>query len=287
MLLNFYVSVCPREITLDQHFIWFASIDNGIKSEFLFSWQSWQMRSLCAILSSRQFKTKCKWWGIEDGPSSSYSNDAQLHTTNQKERLKWNIWRMYDKNVTNFCLLCNAIPTWIVNGITVWNTKNVSNVLKTLKVRLFEVFSNTMKKLRITWDKEFYYAYFSKSCIWMQLLIVAKISFFANSAAARSTYLWKSNCRPKISGMIFLREKYLCGLKFRGCKELFADGIDILLQNGAWVVRWTAVVANWAWPVVLGIIPEQFCIKPQSVKEGWMALVQWTSRELLCTRAMY
>ena len=190
---------------------------------------------------------------------------------------------MYDKNVTNFCLLCNAIPTWIVNGITVWNTKNVSNVLKTLKVRLFEVFSNTMKKLRITWDKEFYYAYFSKSCIWMQLLIVAKISFFANSAALRSTYLWKSNCRPKISGMIFLREKYLCGLKFRGCKELFADGIDILLQNGAWVVRWTAAVANWAWPVVLGIIPEQFCIKPQSVKEGWMALVQWTSRELLCT----
>ena len=31
--------------------------------------------------------------------------------------------------------------------------------------------------------------------------------------------------------------------------------------------------------VLLGIIPEQFCIKPQSVvKEGWMALVQWTSR---------
>ena len=133
MLLNFYVSVCPREITLDQHFIWFASIDNSIKSEFLFSWQSWQMRSLCAILSSRQFKTKCKWWGIEDGPSSSYSNDAQLHSTNQKERLKWNIWRMYDKNVTNFCLMCNAIPTWIVNGIIALLFENNQKCLKCSK----------------------------------------------------------------------------------------------------------------------------------------------------------
>ena len=64
------LSVCPREITLDQHFIWFASIDNSIKSEFLFNWQSWKMRSLCAILSSRQFKTKMQmmrnwgWWSI-------------------------------------------------------------------------------------------------------------------------------------------------------------------------------------------------------------------------------
>ena len=149
-------------------------------------------------------------------------------------------------------------------------------------MRLFEVFSNTMKKLRITWDKEFYYAYFSKSCIWMQLLIVSKISFFANSADAQHVFE-NLIVVQKFQAWFFLREKYLCGLKFRGCKELFADGIDILLQNGAWVVRWTAAVANWAWPVVLGIIPEQFCIKPQSVKEGWMALVQWTSRELLCT----
>ena len=113
------------------------------------------------------------------------------------------------------------------------------------------------------------------------------VSFFANSAAAQHIFENSIALSSEKFRHDFLREKYLCGLKFRGCKELFADGIDILLQNGAWVVRWAAV-ANWAWPVVLGIIPEQFCIKPQSVvKEGWMALVQWTSRELLCTRAMY
>ena len=69
----------------------------------------------------------------------------------------------------------------------------------------------------------------------MQLLIVAWISFRSLQILPPLNIFLKiqSLCRQKNSGMIFLREKYLCGLKFRGCKELFADGIDILLQNGA------------------------------------------------------
>ena len=119
MLLNFYVflSVCPREITLDQHFIWFASIDNSIKSEFLFNWQSWQMRSLCAILSHHLSPIQNQNANDEELRMMVHIQ-MMMHTTNLKERLERNIWRMYDKNVTNFCLVCDAIPTQIVNGIS-------------------------------------------------------------------------------------------------------------------------------------------------------------------------